>query len=76
MDGLGGLDFLEKIKAYEVYKDVPIFIITGDPATEKKKACFNYQISSFISKPFSMSQIEDCVRFVERLNSEEIAELV
>ncbi len=52
-----GLELVENIKSSGIFKDIPIFIISGknDPGLREK--CDQYGVKAFITKPFSPTDL-------------------
>ena len=69
MDGMDGLSFLQEYIEKSIYRDIPIFVITGDPSNDKIKTCFRHEIYCFVEKPFKFNQIRDCISIARRIET-------
>ncbi len=59
MPELSGIDLLTEVRNY--FDDIPFIIITGKASVEAAVECMKIGAMDFISKPFSLSKIEDTV---------------
>ncbi len=59
MPGLTGIDLLTSIK--KNYSSIPVIIITGNASVEAAVECMKIGAADYISKPFSLLQIENSV---------------
>ena len=59
MPGVDGFQVLEHFKSNNVFKDIPVSIITGSGDSETVKRAFSYPIIDMIQKPFDEKKIRD-----------------
>ncbi|MCL2790251.1 MAG: response regulator [Desulfobulbus sp.] len=64
MEGSDGLTFLSKVKA--LYPDTDVIVITGFATTEVARESFQKGVFDFVTKPFKLADILDCVRRIEK----------
>ena len=63
--------FLDDLMEHSIYQDIPVFILTD---TDTNTTCptlrkFKYEISAYLSRPFSKWQIQECVELAEKIES-------
>ena len=56
-----GFMVLDYFKTYDMFKKIPVFIISGDDTKETINRAFTYDIVDMLNKPFSMSNIKNVV---------------
>lgn len=59
MPGVDGFQVLEHFKSNNIFKDIPVSIITGSGDSETVKRAFSYPIIDMIQKPFDEKKIRD-----------------
>lgn len=59
MPGVDGFQVLEHFKAIDIFKEVPVSIITGSDDQETIQKAFSYPIVDMIQKPFTEGKIRD-----------------
>ncbi len=59
MPGVDGFQVLDHFKAINLFKEVPVSIITGSNDQETVNRAFSYPIIDMIQKPFTESKIRD-----------------
>lgn len=57
MPGMDGFEVAEKLKAQDVYKDIPIIFLTALDDTQSIVKGFKLGVSDFISKPFRKEEL-------------------
>lgn len=67
MPKMDGMSFAQVLRKQEVYKDVPIIVVSGDAHVRERVDELNLEV--FIGKPFSIDEILD---FVEALLGEPV----
>ena len=56
-----GFMVLEYFKNYDLFKKIPVFIISGDDSKETIEKAFTYGIVDMLNKPFSIENIKNAV---------------
>jgi CheY-like chemotaxis protein len=54
MPKMNGLEFLEKIRSMDVYRDMKIFVLSTSDEKDDKMAASRFGISGFITKPLKL----------------------
>lgn len=57
MPRMNGIEFLEKIKALEKYRDIPVLVLSGNENRENYSKVLKYGAVDFIRKPFLVEEI-------------------
>lgn len=65
-----GFTVLNYFKTYNMFKRIPVFIISGDNTKETIDRAFTYDIVDMLNKPFSMDNIKGAVKRAINLSSE------
>jgi two-component system chemotaxis response regulator CheY len=52
MPEMNGLELLNRLKQDELYKDIPVIVITTEGSSERMEEAFNCGARGFIKKPF------------------------
>lgn len=68
MPQLDGVEFLRSLRSRREVKDTPVMIVTVDPELELRKSATDLGIQGFLVKPFSMSELLQCVRNLLQVN--------
>jgi DNA-binding response OmpR family regulator len=63
-----GVQFLRDLRSHDAVKDTPVMIVTVDPQLELRKSATDLGIQGFLVKPFSMSELVQCVRNLLQTN--------
>nr|WP_255688598.1 response regulator [Pontibacillus sp. HN14] len=58
LSALGGYQFIHHIKHLESIKAAPIMVLTNKQLEEDVKRTFEYGVSDYVTKPFSLMEIE------------------
>ncbi len=66
VDGFAVLDYF---KANNLFRRIPVCIITGDVAKERIERAFNYDIVDVLAKPFSFENVREEVEKIINLSS-------
>ncbi len=61
MPGINGIDFLNRMKATNTAKSVPVFIMTGHGDEETRCEAMSSGASGFLCKPFGYNEIKKIV---------------
>ncbi len=70
MEGLSGMEFLEKVK--EKWPQTEVIVITGFATMETAKESFKKGVFDFLAKPFKLGEIIDIVaKAVDHLKGKE-----
>ena len=56
-----GFMVLNYFKTYNIFKKIPVFIISGDDTKDTIDKAFTYDIVDMLNKPFSMENIKNAV---------------
>ena len=59
MPGMGGFAFLEKLRSTEVYKNLPVYVVSVSAGPEKIRRAFELNVVDYIVK--SQYKLEDIV---------------
>jgi DNA-binding response OmpR family regulator len=62
MPGMNGFELCEKIRAFDVYKAVPIIMLTAKNAAEDKKRGMEMGANLFLPKPISPQKLIDLIK--------------
>ena len=65
-----GFTVLEYFKSYNMFKKIPVFIISGDDTRDTIDRAFTYDIVDMLNKPFSKDKIRDFVSRASSLSNE------
>ena len=63
-----GYDFIDYIKTSELYKHIPIIILSAKDSTEDKIKAFKKNISDYVTKPFNPEELYYRIKNVLKLN--------
>ena len=66
VDGFAVLDYF---KENNLFKRIPVCIITGDVAKDRIDRAFNYDIVDVLAKPFTFESVREEVEKIINLNS-------
>ncbi|MBE0661236.1 MAG: response regulator [Bacteroidales bacterium] len=69
MPVIDGFGFLEKVRASENYKDLPVVVLSAMESTEEKTRCFSLGATEYLSKPLNISIL---ISSIERLIASKI----
>lgn len=61
---ISGLELINQLKASSFFKLIPIIIISGDSASDKRIKCLNAGADDYIVKPFNPAELEARIRVV------------
>lgn len=61
MPNCNGFEVLEYFKTNNLFKDIPVSLLTGDDTKESINKAFNYPIVDMVSKPFNESSVKAIV---------------
>jgi CheY-like chemotaxis protein len=62
--GLSGHQLLQRLRADEVYRHVPVLILTTSTAPDEVRECYRLGCNSFLTKP---AEFSDYVRLMQHL---------
>ncbi len=57
MPGMDGFEFLSEVKAREKYMDIPVILLTGQEALDKKIKGLDMGASDYVTKPFDPDEL-------------------
>lgn len=58
MPKMTGFDLLKSLRSTDVFRDIPkIIMLTAETYPEQMQACSKYNISGYLTKPFSQEQL-------------------
>ncbi len=63
MEGISGMEFLEKVK--NLWPETEVIVITGFATMETAKESFKKGVFDFLAKPFKLSEIIEIVKKAE-----------
>ena len=69
MPEYNGFVVLDYFKQNNLFRKIPIFIISGDDANETIHKAFTYDIVDMLNKPFSVDNIKNAVQKAITLNT-------
>lgn len=61
---ISGLQLISQLKASNFFKLIPVIIISGDGASDKRIKCLNAGADDYIVKPFNPAELEARIRVV------------
>ena len=64
MPNMNGLDLVDKIKKYEIYKRIPIFVLSTETNKEVKDRAKNSGVTAWVKKPFKVDQLLGLIKRV------------
>ena len=70
MPELSGFDLIRNIKNSQIYRHIPIIVLTGSVCTEARETCYLLGIEDYINKPFNPYKLKDRITYF--LNTETI----
>jgi two-component system chemotaxis response regulator CheY len=59
MPNMDGIEFLQRVKANEIWKAVPIIMVTTEGSQDKVLQAIQLGASGYIRKPFTADQIKE-----------------
>ncbi len=59
MPNMDGLEFIKRCKEDEMYKDIPIIVITTEDGVEDRQRAMDLGATGFVSKPLDKQSILD-----------------
>lgn len=65
MPGMGGIEFLKKIKCDPLLKVIPVIMLTTSKNTNDIKACYDLGANSYIQKPVKFEGLLEAVRAIK-----------
>lgn len=63
MPGMGGLAFLKKLRENEVWRNIPVIVVSVSASPEKVRAAFELNVMDYIVK--SQYKLEDIIKKVD-----------
>ena len=60
MPGLDGMELISRIR--DIYRDIPIIIMTGYPSLESALDAIRNKVDDYIIKPFNINQLFKAVK--------------
>ena len=69
MPGVDGFAVLDYFKENNLFKRIPVCIITGDVAKDRIDRAFNYDIVDVLAKPFTFDNVRQEVEKIINLSS-------
>lgn len=63
---INGLEVLQKLKAHERFRRIPVVVLTSSREDSDLKAAYDLGVSSYIEKPVDFSQfieVAECIQF-------------
>jgi two-component system chemotaxis response regulator CheY len=67
MPEMDGIELVQKIRATDKYRYIPIIMLTTERNPEKKQKALDIKVTTWIQKPFEQSQFRKIVRKALRL---------
>jgi EAL domain-containing protein (putative c-di-GMP-specific phosphodiesterase class I)/CheY-like chemotaxis protein len=67
MPGMGGIEFLREVRRYNL--DVPVILMTGNPALTTAIEAVEYGAFSYLIKPVDAAELMACLRRAVRLHA-------
>lgn len=74
--GLPDIDGLQVCERIRQWSDVPIIVLSAAGAEDRKIAALNAGANDYVTKPFSMGELEARIRAVMRSRSNDVEELM
>ncbi len=68
MPNFNGFQVLDTFKANNLFKKIPVFILTGDDTKDSINKVFSYPIVDVLNKPFNENDIKDCLAKISARN--------
>jgi len=62
MPGMNGVEFIKNLKCSGFYKDIPVFVVTGNNDLETQKLCFDLGVKQIFGKPFKPSLLREKIK--------------
>ncbi len=62
MPGMGGKEFLKKIKATDEFRDIPVVIITASDLEQDILDSYKLQASGYVKKPIDISEVKEVMK--------------
>jgi DNA-binding response OmpR family regulator len=59
MPGMDGVELAQFLKTNPAYRNIPILCVTGLPSSIGRKLCLDAGCNDYITKPFSLKDLED-----------------
>lgn len=67
MPEMDGIELVQKVRATEKYRYIPIIMLTTERNPEKKQKALDIKVTTWIQKPFEQGQFRKIVRKALRL---------
>ncbi len=58
MSNVDGITLVQQIKSSDIYKYIPVLIVSSNIELEKKLELIDYGVSDYIDKPFDYQELE------------------
>lgn len=65
LPGKSGYEVIEELKSSDIYKHIPIIILTTSSAPEDVEKAYHMRVNSYITKPININDFIDTVRIIE-----------
>ncbi|WMJ71921.1 response regulator [Cytophagaceae bacterium ABcell3] len=67
MPEMCGFEFISNLKSNQVFKGVPIVVLSGKDDSSERIKCYKLGVNEFITKPFSPEELRiRCLNLLER----------
>lgn len=63
---LNGFGLLDQIKSSDLFKSIPIIILSGEDASDKRTKGLNAGAEDFVAKPFNPTELEARIKVILR----------
>lgn len=69
MPGIDGLGFLDRVKASDIWRDIPVIILTGHETCEEKIRGLEHGACDYVTKPFNPGELVARVKVQLKIKS-------
>lgn len=63
---LGGLDLINQLKASDLFKNIPVIMLSGEESTESIIKCLDAGADDYMVKPFNPKELEARLKAILR----------
>lgn len=68
MPEVNGFEVLDYFRENNLFKRIPVVIITGDPGKDRVNRAFTYDIVDVLAKPFTFDKVREEIQKVININ--------
>ena len=58
MPELDGFTFIEKVRSFDYYNNVPLMVLSGEQGSDERVKCLKLGANDFLTKPFNPEELD------------------